>query len=226
MLVDFTPGSLEFSGILRSVERTGLDIDLVIHIGANVGQELPLYNFFKSDSIQIEPDPSIFLNLKEECIKYSGENVHLPVNLAISDKNGSINLHRYEDSCHNSTLIRDPSWNVSEIVETIPVKSIKFIDFLNAPKFKQFIDKKKHIMLVVDTQGHEPLMLSSLPKFREGCNILSIYCEVSHKGLYLNNPTFTEINKILEEKGYLLENVNFGGAAGNALYCGDIFFIP
>ena len=114
--------------------------------------------------------------------------------------------------------------NVSKIVETLTVESIKFIDFLNIPKVNRMIDKKKHIMLVVDTQGHESEVLSSLPKFRERYNILSVYCEVSHKGSYLSNPTFTDINGILEEKGYLLENVNFGGSSGNALYCGNTFF--
>ena len=79
-------------------------------------------------------------------------------------------------------------------------------------------------MLVVDTQGHESKILSSIPILEQGSNLLSIYCEVSHNSTYYDNPAFSEINSIMESKGYLLDNVNFSQASGNALYSAKNFF--
>lgn len=225
MEVDLQPGSIAWSGLLRAKSRTNIFVDFVIHIGANIGQELDLYTFAKVNTIQIEPDPLVYKQLKRECIIHSGAFIHLPINLAISDYNGQLNLHRYQDSCHNSSLEPVPiNGIVSDIVETISVKTYTINDFLELPKINKIIKEQKHIMLVIDTQGHESRVLSCLPEFNGTSNILSIYCETSHQSTYIENPSFGEINSILQRKGYLLDNVNFARYSGNALYCGNTFF--
>ena len=222
--VKLDPGGLAWSGFVRAAYRARLDIDFVIHVGANTGQELNLYSLAKVNTVQIEPDPIVYAELKKECINYSGKIVHFPLNCAISDHNGTIRLNRYENTCHNSTLERLPNGTVSDVVKRITVKSYTFTEFLSLPKIEKITKERKHIMLVVDTQGHESKILSSIPILEQGSNLLSIYCEVSHNSTYYDNPAFSEINSIMESKGYLLDNVNFSQASGNALYSAKNFF--
>ena len=46
------PGSLAWSGFVRAACRARLDIDFVIHIGANTGQELNFYSLAKVNTVQ------------------------------------------------------------------------------------------------------------------------------------------------------------------------------
>ena len=154
--------------------------ELVLHIGANIGQELSLYNWIGVHSvIWIEPDERAISRLKFRSKFYRNfRNVF--INAFISEKSNEIvPFYRFNKSGANSrfkpTLEFLESNRNRYLIGEESIKSLNIEDALYSHKVNLINDNN---LLVIDVQGSETSVLNgfnkeTLRKFR------IIMCEFS-----------------------------------------------
>jgi FkbM family methyltransferase len=167
--------------------------DSVLHIGANVGQELSLYHIIGPKRvIWIEPDKTAFLKLKRRgriYIKF--ESVYIQD--CISDKTGTVtSFYEFNESGANSNFKPTDSFLESRktrYVTKVSLITTKTIEDALIDKEIKFLSTNN--LLVIDVQGNEMSVINgfrkeTLEKFRV------IMCEFS-QGQYENSISPAQI---------------------------------
>jgi len=175
----------------------------VLHIGANIGQELSLYHVIcPKRVIWIEPDKEAFKKLKRRGFFYRKfENIYIQA--CISEKTGmTTSFYEFNESGANSNFKPTNSFLESRKtryltkVSSITTKNIE--DALNDKRVEFFSENN---LLVIDVQGNEMSVINgfsynTLKKFRV------IMCEFS-QGQYENSISPAELKSRLEYLGYM-----------------------
>jgi len=191
--------------ILSNFKKEVKDVETIIDIGANNGQFLKAaHHFFpKAVIYSFEPIPKLFQGL----IKFKSKNINV-FNLAVGNSIGEFDFHLNSYS-HVSSFL-----DISKENETYPKDSIETIrvkqDTLD--NISKSLDIKGVTLLKLDVQGFEMEVLKG------GANTIKahinyIIIEANFVNLYDNQPTFTELNRHLNELGFELKTMldfNFG----------------
>lgn len=176
--------------------------DSILHIGANIGQELSLYDLIRPTRvIWIEPDKMAFRKLKRRGFFYRKfENIYIQA--CISEKTGmTANFYEFNESGANSNFKPTKSFLESRKTRYLTKVSLittKNIDDALNDKGVEFFSKNN--LLVIDVQGNEMSVINgfsdkTLKKFRV------IMCEFS-QGQYENSISPAELKFRLEYLGY------------------------
>jgi len=138
----------------------------VLHIGANIGQELSLYNLIGVNSvIWIEPDERAMSRLKFRS-KFYRSFIHVFINAFISEKSNEIvPFYKFSKSGANSRFKPTTEFlesNQSRYLTGIEsVKTLNIEDALRLHKVKLTNDNN---LLVIDVQGSETSVLNGFDK--------------------------------------------------------------
>tara|TARA_Y100001935_G_scaffold71429_2_gene59599 strand:+ start:2838 stop:5621 length:2784 start_codon:yes stop_codon:yes gene_type:complete len=180
-----------------------------VDVGACIGETI---DYFKDYDLiyAIEPSPEEFNILKE---KYENDKRIIPIQCAISDKDGEEILNCYENGRFSSFLEFNKDGNFYDfceqnverfdtLKERINVQTIRLDTFIN--KYK--ID---HIdYLKIDTQGTDLKVVQSLGD--KLCNVDTIQMEVQLQELYKNSFTKDEIVKYMNDNNFKLIDTSYG----------------
>ncbi len=139
----------------------GMDIDLVIDIGANTGQFAEsLYDFgYRGRVVSFEPVAHVHAELRQRAAAYPHWTV--ADRMAIGERDGEIEFHISDDTQFSSVLPIEDSFAAhnrkSSIVakEMLPVRQLDTVLAQYAPDWTQAT-----ILLKIDTQGYEQQVLS------------------------------------------------------------------
>jgi FkbM family methyltransferase len=174
----------------------------VLHIGANIGQELSLYNYMNVEKvIWIEPDEQAFKKLTKRAKAYSKMDNQLINELITEFSNEKVTYYKFSQSGANSIYEPTEKYLKSKkkryVTNTVSTHSLNIED---AMKKHDVTFQGINNLLVIDVQGGELSVLkgfnvATLMKFRV------IMCELS-SGLYKNNIPPTEIKSFLQKFGY------------------------
>jgi FkbM family methyltransferase len=174
----------------------------VLHIGANIGQELSLYNYMGIKKvIWIEPDKQAFINLKKRAKFYRKINNQFINELITQFSNEKVTYYEFSQSGANSIYEPTEKFLKSKknryVTKIISISSLNIEDALE--KYNVTFDGNNNL-LVIDVQGGELSVLkgfsvSTLMKFRV------IMCELS-TGIYENNIPPKVIKSFLVKLGY------------------------
>lgn len=185
-----------------------LDIKGVLHIGANKGQEYPLYKKLKINPIIfIEALPSIY----SELIKNAGSECIL-LNNTLSDIEEELEMFTECGTEYGSSSILEP--NLHEVyyphinLRDKTIIKTSLLDSLNIPQVN-FIN--------IDVQGAE------LKVFKGGIEYLKnvdyIITEVNKEELYKNCVLVEELDSYLNGYGFVRLDTNWAGKGwGDAFY--------
>jgi FkbM family methyltransferase len=186
-------------------------INGVIHIGANRGQEIPIYeNLGIKKIVLFEP-------LKDNCEilekNINNKNIKL-YKTALGNFNGTVDMFVSDNEQMSSSILRPKEHLVEhpkcKFISTEKVVVNKLNDFKNEVKDCNFIN--------IDVQGFE------LEVLKGSCEVLPnidyIYCEVNQKELYENNAFVNDIDLFLSN--YNMTRVNTKWTAHG---WGDAFYI-
>jgi FkbM family methyltransferase len=191
----------------------------ILQIGAHIGnsENDPIYNTNLNNKsiLLIEPVPFLYSMLVHNYkVKCSNENINVEIlNIAISDKDGSINMYAPSKDCDFSKL---PFW-ISQI-GSITNEHIHNHNILERfPEFKienisvecktlNTLIKEKNIksvdQLIVDTEGHDYTILNALDlSLLKPKNIV-----FEHKymdGTYKKGENYTKLLNHFLENGYV-----------------------
>lgn len=175
----------------------------ILHIGANIGQELSLYHLIRPKRvIWIEPDEKAFKKLKLRAFFYRKfENIF--ISACISDKSGiTTSFYEFNESGANSNFKPTNSFLSSRktrYVTKVSLITTKNIEDVLTDKEIEFHDENN--LLVIDVQGNEMSVLNgfepaTLKKFRV------IMCEFS-RDQYENYVSPSDLKLKLEALGYV-----------------------
>lgn len=191
--------------ILSNFKKEVNDVETIIDLGANNGQFLKVANHFFPEAFiySFEPIPKLFQRLN----KFKSRNIDV-FNIAIGNSVGEFDFHLNSYS-HVSSFL-----NISKKNKTYPKDNIETIrvkqDTLD--NLSKSLAIKGVTLLKLDVQGFEMEVLKGGAKTIKN-HINYIIIEANFVKLYENQPTFTELNRYLNELGFELKTMldfNFG----------------
>ena len=169
---------------------------IVIDLGSNVGYytiKLSLHDK-NSKIIAIEADPKNFEILTKNCKLNNLDNVDL-YNVAISDKNGQVELFQSDSRSGTSSIVS----RIDKAKNSISVKSLTLDNLLENKYHK--ID-----WLKIDVEGSELSVLKGASNTLKITN--NIIIELHEKILKQNNQNPEQIISILEKNNYKITTFN------------------
>jgi len=181
-----------------------LKVDLVLDIGANVGQyALDLRrNGYKGKIISFEPLPTAYKKLLDN--SKNDKNWIIYRRIALGDKNKIANIYHSKNSFSSSTkkilklhLKSDPS--------SFVINNYK-VDVINLDKiYLECKSKSKNVFVKIDTQGSEAEILQGFKNYLQ--NISGVKIELSILKLYKNQITYEFFFKYLKKKNFSLWSI-------------------
>lgn len=190
----------------------------VLHIGANVGEEAPVYlELGIKKQIWIEANPKIYGILKANL---SGNPQATTYNFAIGDEDKLIILNESNNGSQSSSILelgthRQQHPEVHYIAK-IPVQMMR-IDSL-------FKDLEGYDFLNIDIQGAELMALKGMGDLLSGFKW--VYLEVNRDYVYEGCPLIEDIDFYLGAFGFNRVETKWVGNWGDALYVKKFFHKP
>jgi FkbM family methyltransferase len=176
-------------------------IDNILHIGACLGEEISFYKRLQPKKIYwFEPNPKLFKQLNENVTKQDFTSIVFPY--AVSSKKGIAEFNIIENetktnpgcsSLQNLKIHAELYEDITK-VDTCTVETINIDEFLLENNLELNFD-----LISLDTQGHDFNILSSSELI---FNAKAIVIETAKVELYEGQKVDTEIDALLESKGY------------------------
>jgi FkbM family methyltransferase len=190
-----------------------LNVDNIAHIGANLGQEVSTYNelFPYSHVYLIEPQKLLFEELEK---KFKNNSKITLINKALGNTTGKVKLNSSSTN-KSAASILEPYLHKDIHPEVIFEGS----EVVSIDKYKN-LNLKNVNFLNMDTQGFELEILRGLEE--EIKNIRYIQTEINNVPLYKNMPLLKDIDKFLNNAGFIRLITVFWN---EDCYWGDAFYI-
>lgn len=190
---------------LNFIEK--IPINGIIHVGANEGQEVPMYQSLTNNIILFEPLQEHF-----ETLKNNYKNC-LIFNFALGNKNEKKFLNVASNNGESSSLLK-PIDHLSYY------KTIKFDKKIEI-EIKRYdeldIDHSKYNVLVTDTQGYDLNVLIGFGNYLNTLDVIIV--EYINTNLYENNASLDEITTYLKKFNFnFITKDDECNGAGNALF--------
>jgi FkbM family methyltransferase len=176
-------------------------IDNILHIGACLGEEISFYKRLQPKKIYwFEPNPKLFKQLNENVTKQDFTSIVFPY--AVSSKKGIAEFNIIENetktnpgcsSLQNLKIHAELYKDITK-VDTCTVDTINIDEFLHENNLESNFD-----LVSLDTQGHDFEILNSSELI---FNAKAIVIETAKVELYEGQKVDTEINALMESKGY------------------------
>lgn len=199
------------------------NIDVIIDVGANIGQYgSELRNIgYKGRIISFEPTSEAFVKLQKTASKDGLWVVH---NMSLGERDGESEINISKNSVSSSILNDLPQLTASAPEatfirkETIKIKKLDSVfDSLNI--------KDKNIYLKIDTQGYEKMVLDGAVESLK--NVLGIQIEMALIPSYQGSLTFEEMSDKLKNLGFKLttiESGHYNKKTGELIEVDGVFF--
>jgi FkbM family methyltransferase len=201
------------------------EIDLVLDVGANVGQYgWYLYKIgYKGRVVSFEPIPAAHGKLVEMAKGYDGWTV-APAG-GIGDEDGQATLNVSENSVSSSILEHSGRTQL----DSLP--SARFEDTISVEMSRldtvapRYISESDQVFLKIDVQGYEPNVLAgateTIPRLK------GIQLETSLVRLYEDEPLYPEMVELVSSYGFELQTLIPGywdRTTGRLLQVDCVFF--
>ena len=204
--------------LIRTLEH--FNIDLVLDVGANIGQygEMLYSEGYTGEVISFEPIPVCHNALVKLAKKNPKWTVYDPIAIGEDNYDSKINVSK---NLVSSSLLTVNEKHIhgapeSKISESINIK-VKKLDAID-------IDFTRNIFLKIDTQGFEDKVLKGAEKTLKNIKLISI--ELSLVELYENSKSWLEIMEFMTQNNfylYGLETAFVDNITGQVLQIDGIF---
>lgn len=176
------------------------NIQGLIHVGVNLGQERLLYASKHLSVLWVEPIPSIYEQLLENISPYSNQRAAKALLLDEDGIQARLNISNNEGASSSVLPFKDHTqlWPDVEYVDTLLIESQTLPKLLESMS----LCTADYQALVMDTQGSELLILKGSLSILE--NIRYIKTEVPDFEAYENCPRLAEFTSFMKSQGYRL----------------------
>ena len=200
-------------------------IDLVLDVGANIGQYGLLLRElgYSGRIVSFEPLSTAYTQLK---VTSKGDSLwEVAPRIALGNENGEIMINISDNSESSSVLeILDSHVESASNSTYISSEKVKLCRLDNIAQ-KYFKNNNNLVFLKIDVQGFEKQVLEGASQILS--KIHGIQLEMSLVPLYKNQPLYQEIIELMKELGYELHAVLPGFTdfkSGRLLQMDGIFF--
>lgn len=197
------------------IQKYNLQFDGIIHIGANLGQELEFYRSIGIKKlILVEPIPYIFNELKEYTNWFNDIDISC-YNIALGNDEKNVEMYISDNQAQSSSILEPkihlsihPEVKFFENKITVPMKKLDNLEF----------NRSHYNTMILDVQGYE------LEVFKGSIDTLNsidyIYAEVNKDYVYSNNGLVTELDEFLNQYNFTRVETYWVGDLpwGEALY--------
>jgi FkbM family methyltransferase len=184
--------------VKQLIEKYGIKISGVLHLGAHQAEEAPDYrDAGASKVIWIEGNPELMPVLTEELKKFPGQVAY---NVLVSDKDGDEVEFKVANNFQSSSI-----FDLGTHKEHHPGISVHHILKLKTHRLDHYFEKNNISLdgcnfLNIDLQGAELLALRGLGSKLN--DIDYIYTEINVGEVYVGCATLYQLDKFLAEKGF------------------------
>jgi FkbM family methyltransferase len=192
--------SLSSFEIVTNLQRIAPNLNYIIDVGANSGQFTKVASHHYPDAKMdvFEPLPNLYPKIQK---LFEGKKNITTHNLALGNEFGTIKFNKNSFG-HISSILDISSENIhypkgENSLDQIDVE-IKTLDSLSLFEHA----RKGNSLLKLDVQGYELEVLKGGEETLK--NLDYILIEANLEQLYNNQPTFTEVNTYLNNKGFEL----------------------
>jgi len=182
------------------------NIDVIIDVGANIGQYgAELRNIgYEGKIISFEPTSEAFQKLQKTASKDNSWEVY---NMSLGERDGESTINISKNSVSSSILKDLPQLTESAPEATFIKKETIIIKKLDTI-FEDLKIKDKNIYLKIDTQGYEKMVLDGAVKSLK--YITGIQMEMALIPSYEGSLTFEEMSANLKNLGFKLTTIESG----------------
>lgn len=184
-----------------------VDIDVLIDIGANIGQfssEIRRKGY-DGKIISFEPLTSAREKLMHQASMDDNWIVHDRV--ALGDQNGTIDINISKNSFSSSILpMLETHINAASNSNYIGVEKTPIVKLDTISNY--YLKESSNCFLKIDTQGYESQVLDGASKTL--ANVKGVLCELSLVKLYEGQELWQDIIKRLEKQGFTLWSLQRG----------------
>jgi FkbM family methyltransferase len=184
--------------VKQLIEKYGIRISGVLHLGAHQAEEAPDYrDAGASRVIWIEGNPELMPVLNEELKKFPGQVAY---NVLVSDKNDEVVEFKVANNFQSSSILE-----LGTHKQHHPGVSIHHVLKLKTHRLDHYFEKERVDLagcnfLNIDLQGAELLALRGLGNKLDGFDF--IYTEINVGEVYVGCATLYQLDKFLAEKGF------------------------
>lgn len=170
----------------------------LIHVGAHVGQERRVYNWFGLDVIWIEPIPDVFEKLKSNISRYSKQRAF---NYLVSDQDGQTVTFHISSLAGAASSILELGLLGSAVPNLRYTGELKMKTYrLDTILAENGIRAEKYDALLLDTQGSELMILQGATKLLR--SVRKVQVEVADQETYIGCPRPHDILNFLSGFGF------------------------
>jgi FkbM family methyltransferase len=213
---------------VRQYLQAARPIDLVVHVGAHLGQERSTYRALGVRRVVwIEGDPDTFRrlceNLRADEIDGAPPVEHHPICALMSDTDDkTVAFHRFSNDGASSSIYKPtarlrqewPGLDVTgEPLELVTRRLETILDELDIAW-----PPSAMALLVVDVQGHEAGVLAGVGRYAEKFDLCQ--CEISKEAVYEGGALYADLKGVLARMGYALAS----HAEAELPWHGDVVF--
>jgi FkbM family methyltransferase len=178
-----------------------LEIDLILDVGANVGQFAQSMRQigYRGLIVSFEPLPDVMAETQRIM---SGDHRWVGFNVALGEKEEALQINRTRSSIFSSfnrpTSEGTPLFdNDNKVLETKEVQVRRLDNVLRESGYTKHLGKT---LLKVDTQGYEMHVLRGLGTYLQ--ELPAVQCEISSVPIYERAPHMTEILAFLKDNKF------------------------
>ena len=196
--------ALHFHSLLT---ENGIEPRSILHIGANRGQEVILYNRLGIEGWHIEAIPSVYEDfLLPACKNFSNQHA---INALLSNTDGNIVKFNIASNQGQSSSILDfgrhaLAYPSIKYIETIDLETKTINTLISNGTIPHSIE-----FLVIDAQGAEAMILDGAQSLLASNSLLGCQIETAVVPLYEGGATFIDICQRLSHFGLHLRHCVF-----------------
>ena len=189
--------------VVSNIKKTVPKIDLILDVGANSGQfSKVVSNLYPNAQIEtFEPLPDLYAKIRKQFETNKNVTIH---NVALGNEIGSIKFNKNKYG-HISSILDISEENKHYPKEKNDLNQIE-VAIKTLDSYAFLSNKPKSISLLkLDVQGYELEVLKGGEKTIEHLDYIVI--EANLEELYVNQPSFTEINAYLNSKNFEVDGM-------------------
>lgn len=184
----------------------GIKPKKVLHIGGNIGQEVPVYHKLGIPAYHVEASPDYFEELALECEKYSDQEA---IQACLTDKVGDSIEFNLANNKQSSSILgigrHAVSYPTVSYISKVTLPTNTVDNLLATGEVSGDID-----FMIIDVQGAEDKVLAGSKKLLESGNVWGLVVETALDPLYEGGGTFRDICiDYLDANGYFLRQAFF-----------------
>lgn len=200
MLIDFRDLAKEYN----------LSFSGVLHVGANVGEEAPVYRDMGiNKQVWIEPNKDLIHRLESNVHNYPGVYAYV-LNVCAGNENKTVTLHISNNAGQSSSILELGTHKIAHpevsYIEDQEVLMVRLEDFL-MPQVIEGLD-----FLNIDVQGAELMVLQGLGRYVDQFKM--IYLEVNKEELYKECALIDSIDLFMTAHRFMRVETHWAGNTG------------